>query len=612
MATKRIAWNSGGGYITLTYTGQGNGSVSVSSDKNTTSSARSQYITIKTSAGSPTISKSLLVKQKAGGIPVGTTYEFEYTGAVQSIELPAGRYKLECWGAQGGNTSSYSGEGSYGGYSEGVLTLTETTTLYIFVGGRGSSSGNGGWNGGGSSTGYSSYSSGDESGESWPACGGGATDISTVTSSMAYSNGRTNRSAASLLARCIVAGGGAGASARYTEKTVTVTESTEELLASLSSPAASTADGLYHESRDQTDYIYYYAKPSLYAGDVLTMKDRPSDFYQFLLYYIDTSGASKVIWSLPQNQTIVVPSDFSSIQYWNIRFSGNTVGKYTDAWVMANIQIYKVVENSTTTTEESSDYTAGGGEGGGTTGNGSYKGTQSSAGSGGGFGYGANQDTSNYMYCGGAGGGGWYGGGTYHADGSTDAIYDGSGGSGFVNTAANASYRPSGYTGVQLDSGSTTAGQNSGDGYAKITVLGDGDSGGGGDSGNASISWATRTGTWNESSKNAAADGKSFTCVSPGDSGSTVIRCTFSGVTSITFNCVYSGESNYDYLTVGNIDSSCTRDSYGTTLKGTSGTAKDITFTCDTGTHYVEFCYSKDGSVSTSPDNATVYCKSYS
>ncbi|WP_368660979.1 glycine rich domain-containing protein [Bacteroides sp.] len=33
--------------------------------------------------------------------------------------LPAGRYKLQCWGAQGGNSYSYSGVGSKGGYSEG-------------------------------------------------------------------------------------------------------------------------------------------------------------------------------------------------------------------------------------------------------------------------------------------------------------------------------------------------------------------------------------------------------------------------------------------------------------------------------------------------------------
>ena len=124
--------------------------------------------------------------------------------------------------------------------------------------------------------------------------------------------------------------------------------------------------------------------------------------------------------------------------------------------------------------------------------------------------------------------------------------------------------------------------------------------------------WATQSGTWNSSSNSSAADGVSYTCDSPGNNGSTVIRCTFSGVNTIVFNCVYNGENNYDYLTVGSLDTTCTRTSYGTSLKGSTGTARDITFTCDTGTHYVEFCYSKDSYVDTDPDNATVYVKSYS
>lgn len=126
------------------------------------------------------------------------------------------------------------------------------------------------------------------------------------------------------------------------------------------------------------------------------------------------------------------------------------------------------------------------------------------------------------------------------------------------------------------------------------------------------ITWSTRSGTWNSASYSSAKDGKKWTCNSPGANGSTVIRCTFKGVTSITFNCVYNGESSFDYLTIGKIDTACTRSSYGTSLKGTSGTAKDITFSCDKNEHYVEFCYSKDSSVDTSPDNATVYLKSYS
>ena len=58
------------------------------------------------------------------------------------------------------------------------------------------------------------------------------------------------------------------------------------------------------------------------------------------------------------------------------------------------------------------------------------------------------------------------------------------GGSGFVNTAASAGNRPSGYTGPQLDSGSTVDGEqtfeapaggtetgHTGNGYSRITRL---------------------------------------------------------------------------------------------------------------------------------------------
>lgn len=172
--------------------------------------------------------KDLTLVLKGKTFPIGTVWNFDYTGGVQQITLPKGKYKLQCWGAQGGNvTGTYAVNGSKGGYSEGVLTLTKTTKLYVFVGGQGTSYTsaasqtstsvvNGGWNGGGAGVRTARYSSGDTDGRSFPRGGGGATDISTVTSSMSYSSGRTNRDSASLLARCIVAGGGAGASARHT------------------------------------------------------------------------------------------------------------------------------------------------------------------------------------------------------------------------------------------------------------------------------------------------------------------------------------------------------------------------------------------------------------
>ena len=88
--------------------------------------------------------------------------------------------------------------------------LDTETTLYVFVGGQGKKSGNGGWNGGGYCDGHTEYDNTDTYGYTWRASGGGATDICTVSSDMAYVNGRTNRNEKSLLSRIIVAGGGGG------------------------------------------------------------------------------------------------------------------------------------------------------------------------------------------------------------------------------------------------------------------------------------------------------------------------------------------------------------------------------------------------------------------
>lgn len=139
---------------------------------------------------------------------------------------------------------------------------------------------------------------------------------------------------------------------------------------------------------------------------------------------------------------------------------------------------------------------------------------------------------------------------------------------------------------------------------------GGGDEGGEGDSSTANIYWETQSGVWNKDIDSSG--NETYTCESPGDSGSTVIRCYFSGVTSITFRCVSYGENNFDYLTIGDYDDYCTRDYYKESLKGKGGVITDVTYICNIAKHYVEFCYSKDSSDSLSPDNATVYVASYS
>ncbi len=73
-------------------------------------------------------------------------FDFDYTGEEQTFTVPvSGTYKLETWGAQGGNTSislpdnSYSREGGYGGYSSGNVELKKNQEIYIYTGGAGDS-----------------------------------------------------------------------------------------------------------------------------------------------------------------------------------------------------------------------------------------------------------------------------------------------------------------------------------------------------------------------------------------------------------------------------------------------------------------------------------------
>ena len=126
----------------------------------------------------------------------GDIQTYTLTGGVESITLQPGEYKLQVWGAQGGVSEHTPSTLNRGGYSEGTLTLETPRTLYIAVGGQGSSVSpySGGYNGGGS--GYGKNSS-DNSG------GGGATHI-------AFRDGVLSDLKAYKEDVIIVAGGGGG------------------------------------------------------------------------------------------------------------------------------------------------------------------------------------------------------------------------------------------------------------------------------------------------------------------------------------------------------------------------------------------------------------------
>ena len=66
-----------------------------------------------------------------------TVFNFDYTGAEQTFVAPvSGTYKLETWGAQGGdwgNANNHS-TGGYGGYATGTIHLIKAGKSYIKVG----------------------------------------------------------------------------------------------------------------------------------------------------------------------------------------------------------------------------------------------------------------------------------------------------------------------------------------------------------------------------------------------------------------------------------------------------------------------------------------------
>ncbi len=130
-----------------------------------------------------------------------TNIGFSYIGKSQEYTIPkTGTYKIEAWGAQGGNnTRNNDSLGGKGGYTSGNIQLNKDTKIYFYVGSQGESQSNssspkGGYNGGGNAVDTSNQSTG----------GGGATDIRLISG--------TFDSFESLKSRIMVAGGGGGTS----------------------------------------------------------------------------------------------------------------------------------------------------------------------------------------------------------------------------------------------------------------------------------------------------------------------------------------------------------------------------------------------------------------
>ena len=147
--------------------------------------------------------------------PSFVTFTYDYTNTERVLEVPyTGYYKLETWGAQGGNNSDNSSlEGGLGGYSTGYIRLTAGTRLYIHTGGKGASS-----KGTGSTGSGGGYNGGGNGGCFNNTCvnvgGGGATHIALVSGQLrnlsAYKGTLVNNRYYESDQILMVAGGGGG------------------------------------------------------------------------------------------------------------------------------------------------------------------------------------------------------------------------------------------------------------------------------------------------------------------------------------------------------------------------------------------------------------------
>lgn len=461
--------------------GSGDGAItySISSTTYATINSSSGKVTSKTSDGSATVTATIaegtnyLSASDSYTLYVfATTHDFSYTGSVQSLDLLPGSYKLQCWGAQGGSNAAASTygitakAGGKGGYSEGVLTVSQDRTVYVFVGGQGSSSGNGGWNGGGGCLyGRSSF------------------NLKNYISGYFTTSGSiTGDSSWAVTRYYIPCSPGDSIKWVYDANNTTDVNGSHCLI-------------FYNSSGDMVDF--WNAFGGQYGNGYRNITADSNTYYIRASFVKDAGAEIYINNSLVWSQGTV---------YGTSRFGGGGGG--TDIALTTSSMSYSDYRtNRSSASLLSRIIVAGGGSGGsmcydevdsqnnyqvgwpggGATAGGyssTYRGKQDTAGADGGFGYGATQDAENWRFVSGAGGGGWYGGGRARDDEDIDTVEKSGGGSGFVNTAGSASYRPSGYTGLQLDSGSTTAGSSSfvapsggnetghaGNGYARITRL---------------------------------------------------------------------------------------------------------------------------------------------
>ena len=425
---------------------------------------------------------------------------FAYNGLPQNTTLSAGTYKVELWGAQGGN-DGYQPLSGKGAYTAGNITINASTKIDILVGQSGNSTRTAKFNGGG----YGGLPAGSLS-------GGGATDIRVAdTNKYRYIRNYINGSTANTRNHWVeievydITGVNVALN-----KTVTSSVEPDPLRPNswVTDGNKDTANWTSHNSGLQwveidlgAEYEIGYVKVWHYYGDARTYYASKTIMYDTIRGNAFTIFDSAWAGVYPESAAGLT----SNVTDWNIYDAikrrimvagaggGTATGQYNSSGVGSN---------SLGLTGQDGSYYAGHGDvsqygkggtqiAGGIAGLNIYSGTGTN--SPGRFGIGGNSDSTSSSIGSGGGGGGYYGGGAGGATGSAGAGNGAGGGSSFISgfTGCNAigaegvhTGQPNHYSGLvftnaQMIGGTSTMPDpisgtqtgNDGDGYAKITPL---------------------------------------------------------------------------------------------------------------------------------------------
>ncbi len=429
----------------------------------------------------------------ASALVAGDILNCPYSGSAKTIQLPSGRWKLQCWGAQGGggadaevttSTSTYYVAMSSSNYTS-YFDVTSSTYGFAIDSNNYWKAENVGLNSKTATTTWTCKIAGSYVLEYSYITEQNYDKVTLTTGSAATGNVGTHLSEAS--------GSSSGSLPIYFEvgDTITMTYSKDR------SQHASGEEVKLLIKRQESSLNYNIGTRTLYDGGYGGYSEGVLALTEQTTLYLYTGGMGGTSTSTTQGE--VISGGFNGggkgkVRYYTKRYTSSGGGGGASDIRIGQDSLYArviVAGGGGGSAADNAIYTKAGG--GLTSGSAiaEYQATQTKAGTNGSFGQGADTGkASAYNYGSGGGGGGWYGGGSSAnlSDGDSNYRTYNGGGSGYVYTSDTASNYPSGCllnSGYYLSNTTTIKGSSNiiltdgttghgsiGNGYIKITFLG--------------------------------------------------------------------------------------------------------------------------------------------